>query len=155
MADETKTSEEEEAMSNDDFLAMLAEGAGYTEPKPDPEASQEANQMAGMQHQINMLQLKDETRERSDGFKTKYPNATTATVQKYVKAVRENDHDAMGDAIATAIRTESEADTRMEDGPRTLRVEGASDDEGGLPDVPMNWNSAALESAGVDASDLF
>jgi hypothetical protein len=154
MADETTKPEEEEALSNDDFLATLAKGSGFEEPKPD-ETTGEVDEMAGMKHQLNMLQLDKDVRDTGDGFKAKYPDATEATIQKYITSVRNNDMEAMADAIEAAVRTGIEAETRNEQGPRTLAVEAGSDEASALGDVPMNWNQAAMDAAGVTASELF
>ena len=157
MADQATTSKdsppEEEALSSDDFLASLAEGAGYKEPEPDGEGN--VDRMASMEHRMNMAELKNDARDAIDDFKTKYPDATDITAQKYVTAVRSGNADAMGEAIETAIRTGMEADTRGADGPKTLRVEEASDDAMGADNVPMNWNDAALQAANVSASDVY
>ena len=153
MNDETKTGEEEEALSSDDFLASLADGAGYKKPEPDAEGN--VDRMKSLEHRVDMAELNVQARDAIDAFKTKYPNVTDLTAQKYVTAVRAGDSDAMGEAIETAIRTGMEADTRSADGPKTLRVEEASDDAQGEDDVPMNWNQAALEAANVSASDVY
>ena len=157
MADQATTSKdsppEEEALSSDDFLASLADGAGYKEPEPDAEGN--VDRMDAMEHRMNMAELNVQARDAIEQFKVKYPNATDLTAQKYVTAVRGGDADAMGEAIEVAIRTGMEADTRGVDGPKTLRVEEASDDAMGEENLPMNWNQAALQAANVSAADVY
>ena len=144
MADETKKPEEEQAMSQSEFVADMAKATGVTKQAAMPEdATPEQKQISDMQGELKLLKFQTSLQESLAAIRSRYPKATDIQIQKYAKTGLTGDIMGNLDAMDAVVRTSMEAE-QNDDGNQTLDfVEGESSAAGNkVPQVAGDYSEA-------------
>ena len=155
MAEETEKPEEEEGVSQEDFIKEMASTTGVSDEPTIPEdATDEQKRLATVEQRLAVSEFKSELLENLALVRSNYPKATDAQIQKYVRTAMTRNIAGNLQASNEMFRTtaESEQSGEGEEGsPETLETVETEDNgagEGGLPQVAGSYGGVIRQVLG-------
>ena len=153
MAEETEKPEEEQAVSQEEFVKEMGEATGISEEATIPEdATDEQKRLATVEQRLAVSEFKTEILENLALVRSANPKATDAQIQKYVRTIMTKNIAGNLEASGAIFRTTAEAEEGGEEGsPETLETvetenNGAGD--GKLPNVAGTYSGVVRQVLG-------